>query len=61
MAGCPFLRFLFSDRDEDEVNKLTLFPYFVPLTYFPRMIRDWNKLPDSVVLAPRIVAGTIWL
>ena len=34
-----------------EVNKLTLFSYFVPLTYFPRKIRDWNKLPDSVVLA----------
>ena len=44
-----------------EVNKLTLFSYFVPLTYFPRTIRDWNKLPDSVVLAPSIVAGTIWL
>lgn len=56
-----FCVILFSDRDEDEVNKLTLFSYFAPLTYFPRTIRDWNKLPDSVVLASSIVAGTIWL
>ena len=26
------------------------------MSFFPRTIRDWNKLPDSVVLAPSLVA-----